>query len=197
MLAILFKRFQTLVTIAVALLTLIAPAFYLIGVGYYRGQLETYSLSSNLFPLSVRETYVQAYIAVLSIATQPLTLVSNLLTQISNWLSNYWVYLSIVLLLVMVGAGIAIAWENSRQKAISHDEIESKEKIKKEKKRRPIKTFFNFVFYIFLAAYLLMVGTLVTLALFLFYASVFLIPYNEGKEHASLFLEGFQKDGCS
>ena len=47
----------------IALLSvLILPACYLVGISYYWGHNDVYSVSSDAFPIAVSDAYLQAYV---------------------------------------------------------------------------------------------------------------------------------------
>ncbi len=53
-----------LLTYAAAFIALLAPAGYLIGVGYQAGYLSTFGITTDAFPLSVTDAYVYGYYTV-------------------------------------------------------------------------------------------------------------------------------------
>lgn len=50
--------------ILISLAAILSPAAYLLGHSYYSGYLETFGLSTEYFPLSVSDIYLQAYFGV-------------------------------------------------------------------------------------------------------------------------------------
>jgi uncharacterized membrane protein len=65
------NRLQLLVT----LVAVLAPLFYLVGIGFYHGHLATFGISSETFDYSTQKVYLGAYVAI-----------TNLLFSLSNWI---------------------------------------------------------------------------------------------------------------
>ena len=77
------KNLRFLSWIGAILVTLILPYIYLLGLAYYQGYMNEFGISSDMFPLTAADTYVNAFVLISIIIFKCLNTISALL--ISNW----------------------------------------------------------------------------------------------------------------
>ena len=98
------------------LITLILPYMYLLGLAYYQGYMNEYGISSDMFPLTASDAYVNAFVLISIIIFKCLNIISGFL--ISNWI--------LITVIVLVLGGIAIYFVIRKVKAGSANVCDSK-----------------------------------------------------------------------
>lgn len=70
------------IQILLSLTAIVAPVFYLVGLSFYHGLMNTYGVNTDLFNLSIQDIYFSAYIAVLKLLIE---LKNFVLTSLISW----------------------------------------------------------------------------------------------------------------
>lgn len=82
------------------IITFILPAFFIVGLGFYQGWLSTFGISTDTFPISVHETYVQFYLALVHLPIY----ISDAIK--AGRLSDHTIITTLIILLILTIIGI-------------------------------------------------------------------------------------------
>ncbi len=85
----------------IAMLGVIAPAAYLMGVNYYQGQLSVYGINADLFAIPAQDAYINAYYAVAFYLMALTTLIMELF-KFLFYLPNLYVTALVLFVLVIL-----------------------------------------------------------------------------------------------
>ncbi|WP_415896901.1 hypothetical protein [Neptuniibacter sp. QD57_21] len=92
------EKKTVLLSVAPLFLTILAPAFYLMGLSYHQAYLYQFGVSSNAFPLSLTDAYVNAYYACVFYCIDFL----NIFKQDGIWIWLAFTFIGIVLFVFSV-----------------------------------------------------------------------------------------------
>ncbi len=73
------KAFASYLLVILSALSVLAPAGYLVGTSYYSGRLHGFGINPDLFPLTIQDTYVSAYYALVVMAVDVYILVDEMI----------------------------------------------------------------------------------------------------------------------
>jgi len=179
------------VNLALAVIGLVAPAGYLVGLSYYQAVLSSYGVSSDSFPLQTQDAYVMAYYAIF-----------HLLLVVTKFVSAIFEILFIehlVWTLVGLTTLVTIFYLILRPKL---EDTKNNTKIKKV-----FKSIFEYLHWdnntltraitvVGVIFYWLMSVLLIVSALSAFWIALPLASYHKGKDIALEDIKTFRENGC-
>lgn len=181
------EKLQLLLTI----IGLTAPLGYLIGVGYHHGFLAAYHISPDAFPISVQDTYLNAYIFIELLFIDAKNIVESIFISLRENLLGSLVYLVVLFLVIFTLMKLPTIkkWLIAIKVIKGLREIITFEKVKESDTA-------SATFLTMLISYIIVLVLAVLGGLYVLWAVVFFVPYKIAEDSSIETRDTFIEKGC-
>ena len=178
------EKVKAFLDVSVAIIIVITPIAYLIGVVYYQSLLSGYGVNAGNFSVSIADTYVYAYTAITLFVEQPVVT----MVEATNTKWFLWFLISLIILFILILIYTLFqTFPGGKRKESPQTSLKSQGKS---------KDFLNF-----LSAAVTTIGVIASSPvwlpfLYILWVTPLLIANTQGESQAKEGINAFQKNGC-